>query len=126
MKMSGERAARAPAHMQHLIHCRREETEMEAAQIRNRIKQIIANIAGIDLQRIADDASLRDDLQLDSLSLLEIGVDVDLAFQLDLPDESYRDVSTIPAMVELVERRLAELDSGGEAAGHASREAVER
>ncbi|HVT19271.1 MAG TPA: phosphopantetheine-binding protein [Thermoanaerobaculia bacterium] len=99
---------------------------MEAAQIRNRIKQIIANIAGIDFQRIADDASLRDDLQLDSLSLLEIGVDVDLAFQLDLPDESYRDVSTIPAMLELVERRLAELDSGREAAGQASREAVER
>jgi len=81
---------------------------MEAAEIRGRIKQIIANIAGLDPARIGDEDTLRDDLKLDSLSLLEIGVDVDLAFKLELPDESYKEIDSLPAMVSLVQARLAE------------------
>ena len=79
-----------------------------AEDIRNRIKQIIANVAGLNATRIADDARLREDLKLDSLSLLEIGVDVDLAFKLELPDESYKEIDSLPAMVDLVQQRLGE------------------
>ncbi len=81
---------------------------MDAATVSARIKQIIGSIAGIDPGRIDDRATLRGELNLDSLSLLEIGVDVDLAFQLDLPDESYKGIDSLPAMVELVMRRQAE------------------
>ncbi|HEV2846512.1 MAG TPA: phosphopantetheine-binding protein [Thermoanaerobaculia bacterium] len=77
--------------------------------IRTRIKQIIANIAGLNPGKIADDATLREDLKLDSLSLLEIGVDVDLAFKLELPDERYKEIDSLPAMVELVQHRLSEI-----------------
>jgi acyl carrier protein len=80
-----------------------------AEDIKNRIKQIIANVAGLNPSRITDDANLRDELKLDSLSLLEIGVDVDLAFKLELPDERYKEVDTVPAMVNLVQQRLVEL-----------------
>lgn len=78
-------------------------------EIRSRVKQIIANVAGLNAGRIGDEDNLRDDLKLDSLSLLEIGVDVDLAFRLELPDERYREVDSIPAMVDLVRQRLGEL-----------------
>lgn len=79
-----------------------------AEEIRTRIKQIIANVAGLNPGRIHDDATLRDDLKLDSLSLLEIGVDVDLAFKLELPDERYKEIDSLPAMVDLVQQRLSE------------------
>lgn len=82
---------------------------MEAVEIRGRIKQIIANIAGVDPARIGDEDTFRDDLKLDSLSLLEIGVDVDLAFKLELPDERYKEIDSLPAMVGLVQQRLAEV-----------------
>jgi acyl carrier protein len=81
----------------------------DTAEIRTRIKQIIGNVAGLDPKRIGDEAMLRDELKLDSLSLLEIGVDVDLAFKLELPDERYKEVDSIPAMVSLVQGRLAEI-----------------
>jgi acyl carrier protein len=84
---------------------------ISAEDIRTRIKQIIANVAGLNPSRIGDDSTLRDDLKLDSLSLLEIGVDVDLAFKLELPDEHYKEIDSLPAMVDLVQRRLAELSS---------------
>jgi acyl carrier protein len=80
-----------------------------AEDIRTRIKQIIANVAGLNPSRIDDDSTLRDDLKLDSLSLLEIGVDVDLAFKLELPDERYKQIDSLPAMVDLVQQRLTEL-----------------
>jgi acyl carrier protein len=80
----------------------------DVASIRTRIKEIIAHVAGLDAARIGDEAALRDDLNLDSLSLLEIGVEVDYAYQLGLPDERYREVQSIPDMVALVERRLEE------------------
>ena len=82
-------------------------------EIRTRIKQIIANVAGLNAGRIGDEDTLRDDLKLDSLSLLEIGVDVDLAFKLELPDERYREVDSIPGMVHLVQQRLGELQLVG-------------
>lgn len=78
------------------------------AEILDKIKQIIGNIAGLDPKRIGDSDALREDLKLDSLSLLEIGVDVDLAFKLNLPDERYKEIQTLPQMVALVEERLAE------------------
>ena len=80
----------------------------DAAEIRDRIKQIIANVAGLDSKRIGDEARLRDELKLDSLSLLEIGVDVDLAFRLELPDERYKEIDSIPDMVTLVQGRLTQ------------------
>jgi acyl carrier protein len=89
---------------------------MEQAEIIARIKKVIGSIAGIDPQRIDDGATLRGDLNLDSLSLLEIGVDIDLAFQLNLPDESYKEIESLPAMVELVMRRQAELAGAQSAA----------
>ena len=87
---------------------------MESTQIRAKIKEIIANVAGLDRNRIGDHATLTDDLSLDSLSRLEIGVDVDYAFKLKLPDERYQGVDSIDAMVALVERRLAELAAAPE------------
>lgn len=82
---------------------------MSNLEVTIKIKQIIGNISGLDPHRISDEASLRDDLKLDSLSLLEIGVDVDLAFKLNLPDERYKEIQTLPQMVMLVEERLGEL-----------------
>jgi len=88
---------------------------MNADAIRTRIKEIIAHVAGLDAARIGDDAALRGDLNLDSLSLLEIGVDVDYSFQLGLSDERYKEIDTIPAMVALVQERLGELARDGQA-----------
>jgi acyl carrier protein len=84
---------------------------MDRLEVTTKVKKIIGSIAGLDPQRIADDATLRGDLSLDSLSMLEVGVDVDLAFHLNLPDESYKEIDSLPAMVDLVLRRVAELQA---------------
>lgn len=83
---------------------------MDAEIVKARIKEIIGNVAGLDATTIQDDDDFRDDLSLDSLALLEIMVDVDLAFQLELPDERYQHVRTVSAAAELVMERRKELE----------------
>jgi acyl carrier protein len=81
---------------------------MTQEEIRERVRRIVAGVTGLDAARVGDTVSMRTDLEIDSLSRLEIGVDVDYAFQLKLPDEAYAEIDTVEAMVALVERRLAE------------------
>ncbi|MCB1037072.1 MAG: acyl carrier protein [Acidobacteria bacterium] len=75
---------------------------MNAEEIRKKIKEIISNVTGIPASEIDDGASYREDLDLDSLSLLEIGVDVDYEFKLGLPEEDLQTLQTIPETVQLV------------------------
>jgi acyl carrier protein len=80
----------------------------EIDDTKQRIRQIIANVTNIDPASIADAASFTRDLDLDSLSLLEIGVDVDYEFQLSLPEERMRGLDSVDDAVALVEERLRE------------------
>ena len=81
---------------------------MEVVQIRQKIKGIIGDIANLSPVEIADDASFVQDLDLDSLALLEIAVDVDHTFRLDLPEERLQSLRTVADAVELVlERQVA-------------------
>lgn len=71
-------------------------------EIRQKIKEIIANVTNIDPTEIADNASFIEDLSLDSLSLLEIGVDVDYEFKLGVPEERLQELRTVQDSVDLV------------------------
>ncbi len=81
---------------------------MERPEISAKVKEIIANVANLDPAEIADEASFIDDLGLDSLSLLEIGVDVDYAFKLGVPEEKLQQLATVADTVDLVQSRLSE------------------
>ena len=80
---------------------------MDVEEIRTRVKEIISNVASIDEREIGDNASYVDDLQLDSLSLLEIGVDVDYEFKLGVPEERLSGIRTVGDTVSLVQETLA-------------------
>ena len=75
---------------------------MHVEEVRTKIKEIIANVTNIDPAEIADNASFVEDLQLDSLSLLEIGVDVDYEFKLGVPEERLQELRTVQDSVDLV------------------------
>ena len=81
---------------------------MDVAAIRIKIKEIISNVTNIDPEQIGDDASFVEDLQLDSLSLLEIGVDVDYEFKLGVPEERLGELRTVQDSVALVQQVLGE------------------
>ena len=64
-------------------------------QIRAEVKRIIAQVSGLAVEEIGDSARLVDDLDLDSLSLMEIGVDVDYAYRLGLAEERLQEAKRV-------------------------------
>ncbi|HEU4387739.1 MAG TPA: acyl carrier protein [Blastocatellia bacterium] len=79
---------------------------MDVEEIRERIKRSVANVTHIKLEEIADAASYKDDLALDSLSTLEIVVDVEYQFQIKVPEEELQAIETVEDTVNTVQKYL--------------------
>jgi acyl carrier protein len=69
---------------------------MDERDIRNKIKAAIAKISDIEATDIADTASFKDDLGLDSLVLLEISVEIEIQFGLEVHEEDLKQLQTVP------------------------------
>ena len=79
---------------------------MSTEEIRATIKKSIANITNINLEDITDSASYKDDLQLDSLTILEIAVDAEYQFHVTIPDEVLSEIRTVDDTVRIVQQHL--------------------
>ena len=79
---------------------------MDRAEIRSKVKQVIFQVTNIAPEKIGDTQLYTRELGLDSLSLMEIGVDVDYEFQLGLSDEAMRGLDSVDDTVALIERQL--------------------
>jgi acyl carrier protein len=79
---------------------------MDSQEIRNRVKASIANVTGIDINTITDDSSYVGDLGLDSLSILEIVIDVEAQFDIDAPEEELKAIRTVDDTVNLLLQHL--------------------
>lgn len=79
---------------------------MSVEEIRAKIKESIASIANLELADIPDSASYKDDLQLDSLTILEIAVSAEFDFQIKIPDEQLSEIRTVEDTVRVVQQYL--------------------
>ena len=80
---------------------------MTLEEVRARIKDAIAKVSKIDPHKIRDHDSLRENLAMDSLSILEVLVEVQRRFQIpEVSDEEYARIRTLDDAVELVEKHL--------------------
>jgi acyl carrier protein len=76
---------------------------MDATAIRDQIKTHISTITGIPVGQIADSASYVEDLGLDSLSMLELSVNLEYSFKIKLPLERLPELRTIDDSVRIVQ-----------------------
>ena len=79
---------------------------MSEIEIRDIIKAAITNVSDIDPEDITDDASFQEDLGLDSLVLLEISVDIEMQFGLEVHEEDLAELHTLRDAVTFVQQSL--------------------
>jgi acyl carrier protein len=79
---------------------------MSTEEIRATVKKSIATITSLNLEEITDTASYKDDLQLDSLTILEIAVDAEYQFQIKIPDDVLSEIRTVDDTVRVVQQHL--------------------
>jgi acyl carrier protein len=79
----------------------------DANTIGERIRETIHRITGISPSEIRDTSSYRDDLGLDSLSSLEVVVDLEYAFKIKVPEERIQKIGTVQDTINVVQEYLA-------------------
>jgi len=81
---------------------------MDRDEIRQVVKGLIAKVTDLEPDEIGDDASFRDDLELDSLAMIEIGVHVDYTYKLKLTEDEMASLGTVGEAVDMVIRKQTE------------------
>jgi len=79
----------------------------DAERIRETVRESVNRITGIPTTEINDDSSFRDDLGLDSLSALEVMVDVEYAFKITVGEERLQAIQTVRDTITVVQEYLA-------------------
>lgn len=69
-----------------------------------KIKEIIANQLGIDVDKIADDASVIDDLGADSLDVVEMLLSIEETLGVTVPDEVAPTLKTVKEIADYIEQ----------------------
>jgi len=72
------------------------------------IKEIIADIAGVETADIGPDTNLTTDLEIDSIKAIEITVAIEKKFKVSVRDEDVPKITTLRQAVDLVDRLLAQ------------------
>ena len=72
----------------------------------NRMKEIIINKLGVDEKKITKEAKFVDDLGADSLDTVEIIMDFEEEFDVEIPDEDAEKLTTIQSALDYINSRL--------------------
>lgn len=71
----------------------------------DRIKSIIVDRLGVDESEVTMEASLKDDLEADSLDVVELVMELEDEFDLEISDEEAEKISTVGEIVNYIESR---------------------
>ncbi len=70
------------------------------------IREIIADIAGVEVEDIGPDTSLTRDLDIDSIKAIEITVAIEKKFKVSVRDEDVPKIMTLQEAVSVVRQLL--------------------
>ena len=85
---------------------RREEQRMERETAFNAVREIAVDVLAIDAAKLRESTTFRDDLDADSLDLVELVMGLEERFDISLPEEDLEDVRTVADAVDLVLARV--------------------
>ena len=73
----------------------------------DKIKEIIIDKLGVDESKISNDAKFIDDLGADSLDTVELIMQFEEEFNIEIPDEEAETITTVGKAVNYIESQLA-------------------
>ena len=77
---------------------------MTDQEILTGLAEIVEEIAGVPADEVTPDKSFVDDLDIDSLSMVEIAVAAQDKFGVEIPDEQLKDLKTVQDVVNFVSK----------------------
>jgi acyl carrier protein len=80
---------------------------LDREEILGKIKEIAADRLGVDEGDVTPDASFREDLEADSLDLVELIMELEEQFGMEIPDEEAEKITTVEEAVDYVTEHQA-------------------
>ncbi len=80
---------------------------LDREEILNKIQEITADRLGVDESDVTPDASFREDLEADSLDLVELIMELEEQFGMEIPDEEAEKITTVDEAVDYVSEHQA-------------------
>lgn len=75
----------------------------------DKVKQIIMEKLGVSEEQVTSEASFIDDLNADSLDIVELVMELEDAFGLEIPDEDAEKLKTVQNAVDYLKDKIAEI-----------------
>ena len=79
---------------------------MEVSEVFEKVKGLFVEEFGIDSEKITMDAKLEEDLEIDSLGIVEVVMAFEDEFEIEIDDEELTDVGTVGQAVNLLHSKL--------------------
>jgi acyl carrier protein len=78
--------------------------ERMADSIADRVKEIIVNELGVEVEKVTPDASFVEDLGADSLDTVELVMAFEEEFGIDIPDEDAEQMQTVGQAIDYLKK----------------------
>ena len=75
---------------------------MDREEVLGKIQEIAADRLGVDEGDVTTDASFREDLEADSLDLVELIMELEEQFGMEIPDDEAEKITTVEEAVDYV------------------------
>ena len=79
---------------------------MERAEIESKLSALLVDELGLDADKITMESRFEEDLEVDSLGVVELLMALEDNFGVQIPDEEAEQLSTVGEAVSLVEQKL--------------------
>jgi acyl carrier protein len=80
---------------------------MSDQEIQEGLAEIVDEVAGVPADQVTPDKTFVDDLDIDSLSMVEIAVAAQDKFGVEIPDDQLKDLKTVQDVIDYVKRTAA-------------------
>jgi acyl carrier protein len=71
------------------------------------LKEVAVEVLGVEADAVVETASFKDDLEADSLDLVEVVMALEEKFDISIPEDDLADVGTVGQAVDIVLDRVA-------------------
>ena len=79
---------------------------METNEVFEKVKGLFVEDMGIDESKVTMEAKLEEDLEIDSLGIVEVVMAFEDEFDIEIDDEELADVSTVGEAVKLLHSKI--------------------
>lgn len=79
--------------------------ELDRAEVTEQIQDIISELLGVDKSKVVEGARFREDLEADSLDLVELIMAFEEKFNAEISDEDAQTITTVGGAVEYIMAR---------------------